>query len=68
MVFEIYIINVDIEFLGNYQVNIWDMGGCGVFDFVRLLVYIDFDVFMICFDIINCELFDNLIEVWLLEI
>lgn len=67
-VFETYVTNVDTESLGNYQANIWDTGGCGVFDSVRPLAYIDSDVFMICFDITNRESFDNLTEVWLPEI
>lgn len=67
-VFETCITNVDTECLGNYQANIWDTGGYGVFRSVRPLAYIDADVFMMCFDITNRESFENLTEVWLPEI
>lgn len=60
--------NVDIECFGNYQINFWDIGGWWIFNFVRFLIYVGVDVFMLCFDVINFELFNNIIKCWLFEV
>lgn len=67
-VFKTYIKNVDTEFLGNYQTNIWDTGGCGIFQSVRPLAYMGADVFMLCFDVTNRESFNNITDRWLPEV
>jgi len=66
--FETYITNVDTGDFGNYQTNIWDTGGCAIFNFVRPLAYIRADVFMLCFDLSNRESFRNVTERWLPEL
>jgi len=66
--FETYITNVDTGDFGNYQTNIWDTGGCVIFNFVRPIAYIRADVFMLCFDLSNRESFRNLTERWLPEL
>ena len=62
------ITNVDTADLGNYQTNIWDTGGSGLFNFLRPLAYICADVFMLCFDLTSRESFNNLTERWLPEL
>lgn len=62
------ITNVDTADLGNYQTNIWDTGGSGLFNFLRPLAYICADVFMLCFDLTSRESFDSLTERWLPEL
>lgn len=67
-VFETCFTNVDTAVLGNYQTNIWDTGGCAIFNFIRPLAYIHADVFILCFDISNRESFCSVTERWLPEL
>ena len=66
--FETCFTNVDTADLGNYQTNIWDTGGCAIFNFVRPVAYIRADVFMVCFDLSNRESFNNVTDRWLPEL
>ncbi|XP_066926236.1 uncharacterized protein [Clytia hemisphaerica] len=55
---------------GSKQVEfvMWDLSGCSDYDGLRIELYRDTDLFLVCFDIGNSESLDAAIDIWIPEI